>query len=369
MKKIISILILPAIAFAMMNYSSIRRAQKQYVSNPVDSSKGLKDYYKKFFPIGVAVGPSNLSGDEAQLILKQFNSLTPENAMKMGPIHPEENRYYWKDADSIVDFAQRHGLKVRGHNLCWHNQTPRWIFKDSTGKNVSKELLLQRLKDHITTVVNRYKGKIYAWDVVNEAVSDDSTQFLRNSLWYQICGKGFIAKAFEYAHAADPKAILFYNDYNTERPDKRERIYKMLKELIDEGVPVQGIGLQAHWSINNPTRSELEKSIKLFSSLGLKVQITELDISVYAGRQGGQMIRNQSDTASAFTPEMEQKQMEQYKMAFEVFRKYKKYITGVTFWNLSDRHSWLDFRGRKNYPLLFDKNLKPKKAYWEVVKF
>src|SRR5258706_4694841 len=138
--------------------------------NTADNTKGLKDYYKKYFPTGVAVTPGNLKGDEAELILQQFNSLTPENAMKMAPIHPEENRYSWNDADSIVAFAQRHGLRVHGHNLCWHNQTPRWLFRDSAGKTVTKDVLLQRLKDHITTVVNRYKGKVYAWDVVNEAI-------------------------------------------------------------------------------------------------------------------------------------------------------------------------------------------------------
>jgi endo-1,4-beta-xylanase len=353
-----------------LQHLSPNKSQNNLRAPFTDSSKGLKDYYKKYFPIGVAVGPSNLSGDETALILQQFNSITPENAMKMGPIHPEENRYNWKDADSIVAFAQLHGLKVRGHNLCWHNQAPRWFFKDSTGKNVTKEVLLQRLKDHITTVVNRYKGKIYAWDVVNEAISDDSTAFIRNSLWYQICGEDFIAKAFEYAHAADPNAVLFYNDYNTEHPDKRERIYMLLRKLLNAGVPIHGIGLQAHWSISTPTQEELEKSIKLFSSLGLKIQITELDISVYGGNQGGQIIQGQQNgTPNPFTPEMEQQQLEKYKMAFEVFRKYKKNITGITFWNVSDKHSWLDGRGRKNYPLLFDKDLKPKKAFWEVVKW
>ncbi|HYM94142.1 MAG TPA: endo-1,4-beta-xylanase, partial [Chitinophagaceae bacterium] len=369
MKKIIPVALISMIAFALLQSSSFDKNPKQFSTVPIDSSKGLKDFYENYFPIGVAVRPSDLSGDEAILILKQFNSLTPENAMKMGPIHPEENRYYWKDADSIVNFAQQHGLKVRGHNLCWHNQTPRWIFKDSSGKNVTKEVLLQRLKDHITTVVNRYKGKIYAWDVVNEAIADESAHYLRPSLWYQICGEDYIAKAFEYAHAADPKAVLFYNDYNTEVPAKRKKIYTMLKKLLDEGVPVNGIGLQAHWSVNNPSQDELEKSIKLFSSLGLQVQITELDISVYGGNQGGQMINRKPDTSSAFTPEMEQKQMKQYKMAFAIFRKYKKQITGVTFWNVSDRYTWLNMRGRKNYPLLFDKNLNPKKAYREVVNF
>nr|MBA4141082.1 endo-1,4-beta-xylanase [Segetibacter sp.] len=219
-------------------------------------------------------------------------------------------------------------------------------------------------------VANRYKGKVYAWDVVNEVIADDSATYFRNSQWYQICGEDFVAKAFEYAHEADPKAILFYNDYNTENPAKREKIYRMLKKMLDAKIPIQGMGLQAHWSINNPSREELENSIKLFSSLGLQIQFTELDISVYAGRQGGQILQGQAQReAAVFTPEMEQKQMEKYKMAFEVFRKYKKEITGVTFWNVSDRYSWLDNRGRKNFPLLFDQNLKPKKAYWEVSNF
>jgi endo-1,4-beta-xylanase len=332
--------------------------------------KGLKDYYKNYFPIGVAVSPSNLSGSEAELILKQFNSLTPENAMKMGPIHPEENRYYWKDADSIVSFAQHHGLRVRGHNLCWHEQTPKWLFKDAQGNLVAKELLLQRLHDHINTVVSRYKGKIYAWDVVNEAIDDDSTKFLRNSLWYQVCGEDFIAKAFEYAHEADPDAILFYNDYNTERPEKRERVYRLLKKLVDAKVPINGVGLQAHWSIYEPDQKDLVATIKKFSSLGLKVQITELDISVYPWEKNRRLLRpGESD---AYTPELEQKQADQYAMIFKTLREYKGIITGVTFWNISDRHTWLDqypVSGRKNYPLLFDQQLNPKKAYWKVVNF
>jgi endo-1,4-beta-xylanase len=331
--------------------------------------KGLKDYYKDYFLMGAAVTPRSLHGEDSVLIVNQFNSLTAENAMKMGPIHPKENEYYWKGADSIVAFAKKHRLKMRGHTLCWHTQVPNWIFKTEQGDTVTKEVLLQRLKDHITTVVNRYKGNIYAWDVVNEVIDDNDSIFFRKTAWYKITGEDFIAKAFEYAHAADPKAILFYNDYNTENPKKRDKIFQMVKKLKDAGVPIHGVGLQGHWSINNPTQQELEKSIQMFSSLGLQVQITELDVSVYTGRQGGQMIQGQRDTSATFTPEMEQLQREKYKMAFEVFRKYRDKITGVTFWNVSDRYSWLDRRGRKNYPLLFDTNRQPKKAYWEVVNF
>ncbi|MNI32531.1 Endo-1,4-beta-xylanase B [compost metagenome] len=187
---------------------------------------------------------------------------------------------------------------------------------------------------------------------------------------HNIAGADFIEQSFRYAHAADPKAVLFYNDYNTENPVKRDKIYKMLKNLLAKGVPIHGVGLQAHWSIDNPSRSELEKSIELFSSLGLQVQFTELDVSVYSGRQGGQLITGEKGVnAIAFTPEMEQRQLEKYQMIFEVFRKHKEQITGVTFWNLSDRYSWLDGRGRKNFPLLFDTDLQPKKAYYEVTRF
>jgi endo-1,4-beta-xylanase len=333
--------------------------------------KGLKDYYKEFFPMGVAVSPHALKTAETQLILTQFNSLTPENAMKMGPIHPIEKEYFWSDADSIVAFAQRNNLKMRGHTLCWHSQTPKWLFIDAVGKPVSKEVLLQRLKAHITTVASRYKGKIYAWDVVNEAISDKPDEFLRNSEWLKICGEEYIAKAFQYAHEADPNALLFYNDYNEINPVKREKIFKLVKSLKDDGVPIHGVGLQGHWALNEPSQQQLDSTLTRFSELGLKIQITELDISVYP-KEHNARDRKAEDYDSNFTKEKEAKQIEVYKMCFELFRKHKDAISGVTFWNISDRHTWLDnfpVRGRKDYPLLFDKDLKPKKAYWAVVDF
>jgi endo-1,4-beta-xylanase len=329
----------------------------------VDSLKGLKDYYRDFFPIGVAVAPNSLEGAQGELIEKHFNSLTAENVMKPGPIHPEENRYSWESADRIVDFAQKNGMKMRGHTLCWHNQTGAWMFKDSQGNQVVKEIALQRLKDHITQVVTRYKGKVYAWDVVNEAVVDDNdpAKVYRESPWYKICGEEYIARAFKYAHEADPGAVLFYNDYNTENPVKREKIYNMVKKMIAEGVPVHGVGLQGHWNTNSPSEENIRKSIDQFSSLGIKVQITELDVTIYTSR---------TDTVGmGFTPEREKKQSDFYKMAFRVFREKKTAITGVTFWNISDAGSWLDRSNKKAYPLLFDVKLKPKKVYWEVVNF
>ncbi len=337
-----------------------------------DDVKGLKDYYKNYFSIGVAVSPRALKTDEAALVTQQFNSITAENAMKMGPIQPRQNQFYWKDADSIAAFAQRNKMKMRGHCLCWHNQTPGWFFTDSTtGKQVTKEVLLQRLQQHITAVVSRYKGTIYAWDVVNEVISDRADEYFRPSLFYQICGEDFVAKAFEYAHAADPDALLFYNDYNEINPVKREKIIRMVNGLKAKGIPIHGIGLQGHWAISEPTKEQLEKTLDDFSTLGLNMQITELDISVYPKEHNARE-RKATDYDTTFSQEKEQKQTEVYKMVFEAFRNHKKNISSVTFWNISDRSSWLDnfpVRDRKDFPLLFDKNLQPKKAFWEVVKW
>jgi endo-1,4-beta-xylanase len=289
----------------------------------------------------------------------------------MGPIHPRENEYFWADADSIVAFAERNNMKMRGHTLCWHNQTPDWMFVDAQGDSVSKELLLGRLKDHITEVVTRYKGKIYAWDVVNEVISDQADEFYRQSAWYKICGEDYIAEAFRYAHEADPQALLFYNDYNEIDSLKRSKIIKMVNELKAEGVPIHGIGLQGHWAINEPSQEQLEQTLSDFAETGLELQITELDISVYPKEHSARE-RRPEDENDEFTAERKQKQREVYDMCFALFRKHKDDITSVTFWNISDRGSWLDnfpVRGRKDYPLLFDENLEPKEVYQDVVDF
>ncbi|NQU85972.1 MAG: endo-1,4-beta-xylanase [Mariniphaga sp.] len=348
-----------------MILSSCQGTGNKNAAVEIDSTLGLNDYYKDYFLMGVAVSPRSLEGEQAELIKKNFNSLTAENVMKPAPIHPEENRYYWEDADKIVDFAEANGLKMRGHTLCWHNQTGAWMFVDSLGNPASKELALQRLKDHITTVVSHYKGRIYAWDVLNEVITDNDTAKspLRQTQWLKICGEEYIAKIFQWAHEADPDAILVYNDYNTENPGKRDRIYTMVKGLLDEGVPVHAVGMQGHWEIGNPTEESLRATIDKFSSLGVELHITELDVSIYEGR---------ADTIGVgFTPEREQKQIDLYKMVFDVLREKKDVFTGVTFWNVSDRGSWRDRRSQqgKVYPLLFDENNQPKKAYWEVVKF
>ncbi len=332
---------------------------------------GLKDRYRDYFPIGVAVSPWALRSDEAKLILHQFNSLTPENAMKMGPVHPAENRYNFKDADSIAAFARRNHFKLRGHTLCWHNQVPAWLFTDANGDTVSKTVLLERLKEHIFTMVERYKDVVYAWDVVNEVISDKPGEYFRNSPWYRICGEDFVAKAFEYAHAADPKALLFYNDYNEINPTKREKTIRMIKDLQKKGIPINGIGLQAHWAINEPSEQQLDSTLRDFSALGLTLQITEMDVSVYPKEHTARE-RRPEDADTAFSSARENKQADVYDYAFKLFRKYRSVISGVTFWNVSDRHSWLDdfpVTNRKDHPLLFDASLAPKKAFWKVANF
>ncbi|RRN76119.1 endo-1,4-beta-xylanase, partial [Pseudoxanthomonas sp. SGD-10] len=283
---------------------------------------------------------------------------------------PKEGVFNWHNADKIVDFAVKHNMKVRGHALCWHEQAGDWIFVDKDGNNVSREVLLERLKTHIHTVVKRYKGKIYAWDVVNEAVDDNPNNLLRNSKWKEIIGEDFVEKAFEYAHEADPDAKLFYNDYNSERPEKVERIYTLLKRLKDKNIPIHGMGLQAHWSIFEPSRAELEYAIQRYASLGLEIHITELDVSIYKWEK--ERRKRMPGESDEYTPELQQAQTDKYEMFFDVFRKYKKDITSVTFWNATDRYTWLDFypvEGRKNHPSLFDKDANPKPAFWKVVNF
>ena len=331
---------------------------------------GLKDAYKDYFPVGVAVNSHNIHEAEADLILQEFNSITPENDMKMGPIHPLQGQYDFKATDSIAAFAQRHHLKLRGHNLCWHEQTPTWLFMDSSGNQVSRDSLLLRLQSHILEVVGRYKQDVYAWDVVNEAISDDSTELLRKSPWTTIIGPEFIDSAFWYAHRADPKAELFYNDYNAVKPEKAKRIYKLLKGLKQRGVPITGVGIQGHWSIYQPTEAELRSALDLYKSLGLKIQITELDVSIFPWEKNKRALLPKDKVV--YEGELQDKQRAFYKMVFKVFREYKDNISGVTFWNVSDKDSWLNHypvEGRTNYPLLFDADLNRKPAYTDVAEF
>lgn len=325
----------------------------------------LKEAYEDYFPIGVAVEPWSLQNDEGELIKQEFSSITAENRMKMHHLRKSATDYNWLPADNIAEFAQKNGLLLRGHTLCWHDRIPEWFFVDRLGKELSKEQLLARLETHITDVVSRYKGQVYAWDVVNEAISNKDSEFIEPSRFQKICGNGYIATAFKFAHDADPNARLYYNENGFLQEDKRKKICALVKSLKNEGVPIHGIGIQGHWSIYEPTESQLREVLEEVCSLGLKVQITELDISVLSKED----MKKQHGSIKPMTEEQETRQAETYNMLFRVFREYNRHIDGVTFWNVSDRHSWRDTENFKSYPLLFDQNLKPKKAYQAILDF
>lgn len=326
--------------------------------------KSLKQAYDSYFPIGAAVHTGSIVS-HSNLLKEHFSSLTAENEMKFQLIHPEKDRYNFSMGDAMVDYATANNMRMRGHTLVWHNQNPEWLFKDVSGNPVSRDELLERMKEHIHTVVGRYKGKIYCWDVCNEVIEDKTDGLLRKSTWFEILGEEFIEKAFEYAHEADPDCILFYNDYYATRPDKLEKITKLLKKLQAKGIPLHGMGMQGHWNIYSPSTDEIRAAIEAYASLGLQVQITEMDVSVYA----------QDDRRLDITvpePEWLEKQAVYYREVFKLFREYKAVITGVTFWGISDDTSWLsrlDKTTRKNWPLVFDWERKPKQSLYEILNF
>lgn len=327
---------------------------------------GLKDAYKDYFTIGVGVNMTNVTdSSQRTLIMKEFNSMTAENAMKPQPTEPSEGEFNWEDADKIANFARESGIKIRGHCLVWHSQIGKWMFYDENEQLVSKEVLFARMKNHIDAVVNRYKDVVYAWDVVNEAISDssDANFIYRPSLLYQIAGDEFIKKAFEFAHAADPNALLFYNDYNETNPMKRDKIYNMVKGMQAEGVPIHGIGMQGHYNIYSPSEEDFDAALTKYAEIVDHIHITELDVRVNT-EMGGFLRFNRE--AVEISDEVKQKLDTQYNMLFSVMRKHKDAIDNVTFWNLSDKDSWL---GANNYPLLFDKNYQPKNAYYLVRDF
>lgn len=329
-----------------------------------DHIPSLHEVFSEQFLIGAAVNPHTLV-EQRDLLIKHFNSLTAENEMKFERVHPAEKHYTFEEADRMIAFAQANGMGVRGHTLVWHNQTPNWMFEDTSGNAVDRETLLARMKDHIETVVTRYKGSIYAWDVVNEAVSDSGVELLRSSRWPDIAGEDFIAKAFEYAHAVDSEAMLFYNDYNESIPEKREKIYKLVKSLKEKDVPIHGVGLQAHWNLANPTIDDIRQAIERYASLGLMLHITEMDVSVFD-------FEDKRTDLLAPTEDMIERQAERYRQFFQVFKEYSEHITSVTFWGAADDYTWLDnfpVRGRKNWPFIFDQNHKPKQAFRDITQF
>lgn len=336
-------------------------AQAAQTAKMPETPGALKHLFADDFQIGAAVNSTTIRTQE-KLLVHHFNSLTAENEMKFASVHPQEDLYTFEESDHIADFARKHGMALRGHTLVWHNQTSDWLFRDRQGQPVSKAVLLERIRSHIQTVVGRYKGDIYAWDVVNEVIADEGEQLLRSSAWRDIAGDEFIAKAFEYAHEADPNALLFYNDYNESHPHKRDKIYTLVKSLLDRGVPVHGIGLQAHWNLYDPSLDDIRAAIEKYASLGLQLQLTELDMSVFR-------FDDRRTDLTEPVPGMLERQAELYEAVFKLLKEYRDCIGSVTFWGAADDYTWLsDFpvRGRKNWPLLFDEQHRPKPACYRV---
>ncbi|OUJ74638.1 endo-1,4-beta-xylanase [Hymenobacter crusticola] len=341
----------------------------------------LKDAFKDDFYVGAALNYRQISGQDAKstaLIKKQFNTISPENLLKWGSVHPQPNQYNFKPADDYVAFGQQNKMFIIGHTLMWHQQTPKWVFEDETGKPASREVLLKRLEEHINTVVGRYKGKIGGWDVVNEAI-DDQQGDLRKTKWLEILGEDFAAKAFEYAHKADPKAELYYNDYSLYRPEKREGVIKLVKGLQAKGIKVAAIGMQGHYGLTKPSIEQIEASLVAFSNLGVHVNFTELDIDVLPNpsrRQGADIAETFSADAkynvytTGLPDSVQQKLTKRYADIFALFHKHRDVIDRITLWGVTDADSWLNdwpIRGRTSYPLLFDRNYQPKPAFQAVV--
>ena len=319
-------------------------------------AQGLKDAYKNEFMIGVAVNQRNVTEPlQMDLIKREFNSVTAENDMKPQPTEPQEGVFNWEGADRIANFCRQNGIKLRGHCLMWHSQIGEWMFAD----NPTKEVFYERMRKHIHAVVNRYKDVVYCWDVVNEAISEEnnSRDPYRQTPMYKLCGDEFIAKAFQFAREADPKALLFYNDFNECDRIKSQRIFNMVKAMKQAGVPIDGIGMQGHYNIYGPTEKEIDDALTLYKKVVKHIHVTELDIRVNT-EMGGRL--RFSREGVNISDSVKQYLADQYARVFNVFRKHKDVIDCVTFWNLGDRDSWL---GQNNYPLPFDADYKPKLAY------
>ncbi len=306
----------------------------------------LQSKFQSFFSLGIGIHKSDIILDSLKLISSHFSSISSASGLKFDHIHPHIDEYDFSRADSLYAFAQKNNLKFRGHTLVWGNRNPYWLFWDAKGNLVHRKLLDQRLKDHIMTVVGRYKKGIYAWDVVNEAVYDNDKEWLKNNTWFKIMGADYIYNAFRYAHEADSNAVLFYNDYNAEFPDKRKRIVQLITMMKERNVPIHGIGIQGHWTTANLNLNDLEDAIDAYSALGLTVQITELNI-VNAKNPGSE------------NPAYLKKIANTYHKLFKVLLKHKQQISGITFWQSELPH-------HKYYPL-FDSLLQPTIVYQSII--
>jgi endo-1,4-beta-xylanase len=342
-----------------------------------NATPALKDAFQSDFPIGVAVNQNQFSEKDPRgnpIINAHFNSISPENILKWESVHPRADGYAFEGPDQYVKFGEARHMLLVGHTLVWHSQTPRWVFRGANGRELQgtnaedRDFLLQRMHDHIQTVVGRYKGRIKIWDVVNEALNEDGT--LRQSPWMRIIGEDYIAKAFQYAHEADPDAVLRYNDYSLENEPKRNGAIALIKKLQAQGVPVTSIGLQGHCNLSFPTVEQEDATLAALASLNLQLMITELDIDCSQGGQRttsadvAQARRGANSAAGTLSDALQQQLARRHSDLFGVFLKYKKNIKLVTFWGVTDADSWR----RNGNPLLFDRTGQPKPAFDAVIK-
>ena len=343
----------------------------------------LKDAVKNDFYIGAALNLDQIEGkdpDGLAVVEKHFNSIVSENILKWEEIHPRIDTYNFEPADKYTAIGEKNNMFVVGHTLVWFHQTPDWVFEDQSGTPLNREALLSRMKDHIFTVMGRYKGKIHGWDVVNEAILADGS--FRKCPWYEIIGEDYIQKAFEFAREVDPEAELYYNDYDFIKPAKCKGIITLIKNLQSKGIDVNGVGIQGHWFLEYPHIDDIEKFIQDLSVLGVKIMITELDVGVLPFYPVDTPVAD----LSSFDPETQKKynpypkgvpdsvlkqQADRYVELFSLFKKYRDSIDRITFWAVHDAQSWrsyLPISGRTEYPMLFDRQCNPKPAFDALVK-
>lgn len=338
----------------------------------------LKDYFGDKFLIGVAVNVDQSWERDtlgAAIVKKHFNSVVAENCMKSEEIHPTPFTWNWDDADQFVKFGEENGMTVIGHCLIWHSQCSPWFFTDENGKQVSAEELKTRMRDHITAIVTRYRGRIKGYDVVNEAILDNGDY--RNSKFYEILGEEFIPWAFKCAHEADPDAELYYNDYSMALPGKREGVVKLVKSLKAQGLRIDAVGMQSHMGMEHPDFAEYEKTIQALIDAGVKVAITELDMDAIPTVSFGASVEDEAAYSAQMNPYPEalpdsvsQIWNDRMTQVFRIYEKYQDHICRVTAWGVQDGDSWKNdwpMKGRTNYPLLFDRNYEMKPFLKDII--
>ena len=354
--------------FALLSCSSSRQTTTSNVPS-------LKEVFKNDFAIGAALDSVQIEQGDAQadaLIRQQFNAVTPENIMKAEVIHPGWNRYDFNMADKLVAYAKKNNLIVNAHTLIWHSQLPAFMRHMTDPDSVR-----QYFTNHINTVAGRYDGQVYSWDVVNEALNEDGT--MRKSIFLDKLGDDYVVEAFRLAQKAAPNTRLYYNDYNIEEPAKRAGAIRLIKQIQAAGVRIDGVGIQGHWRAYNVPLEWIEESIKEFSALGVEVMFTELDLGVLQHprevtgadvNQTAAFNEKMNPYENGLPDSMQQKLSNNYEALFKLFLKYKDQVSRVTFWGVHDGQSWLNgwpIRGRTNYPLLFDRQYKPKPAFYKVI--